>query len=257
MTIRLAPVLLAPLVLTMAGAAAHADEELSLCGQKAYEMGLKWQQQSAEVAALQRQTYALAQMRLDEALAAAAPDAKLAIITDLDETVIDNSALLARDLADCHMYDAWDTWLPWERDGIPAMIPGAMEFLTHADELGVTIRYVSDRSDEQKTDTVATLMALGLPQVSDASVLLLGPPKVERREIVSADHQIVLLLGDTLHDFDGRFRKTPLEDQRATVTEESAKWGAEWIVFPNAGYGTWSEAPLTEWAAAPLVEPWE
>ncbi|CAM3226670.1 5'-nucleotidase, lipoprotein e(P4) family [Paracoccus nototheniae] len=241
----------------MLAAPAAMAQETGDCPVAQFTMGLRYQQQSAEVRALQLQAYNLATLRLDQAVEGVEDPSTLAVVTDLDETVIDNSALLARDLADCHMYDAWDTWLPWERDGIPAMIPGAMEFLTHADELGVTIRYVSDRSDEQKTDTVATLMALGLPQVSDASVLLLGPPKVERREIVSADHQIVLLLGDTLHDFDGRFRKTPLEDQRATVTEESAKWGAEWIVFPNAGYGTWSEAPLTEWAAAPLVEPWE
>ena len=56
-------------------------------------------------------------------------------------------------------------------------------------------------------------------------VLLLGPPKVERRAIVSADHQIIMLLGDTLHDFDARFRKTPLDAQRKTVADESGKWG--------------------------------
>ncbi len=238
----------------MTATAAQAQDD---CKVAEFTMGLRYQQQSAEVRALQTQAYNIATMRLDAAVEGAEDPSKLAIVTDLDETVIDNSALLARDLADCHMYDAWDTWLPWERDGMPTLIPGAMEFLTHADELGVTIRYVSDRSDAQKVDTMATLTALGLPQVSDASVLLLGPPKVERREIVSKDHQIVLLLGDTLHDFDGGFRKTPLEDQRNLVTEQGDKWGAEWIVFPNAGYGTWSEAPLTEWSAEPVIEPWE
>ena len=120
----------------------------------------------------------------------------------------------------------------------------------------MTIRYVSDRADEQKKYTLATLSKLGLPQVSEESVLLLGPPKVERRAIVSADHQIIMLLGDTLHDFDARFRKTPLDAQRKTVAEESDKWGVEWIVFPNAGYGTWSKAPLKGWEAEPVVEPW-
>ncbi|WP_445937707.1 5'-nucleotidase, lipoprotein e(P4) family [Pseudomonas sp.] len=189
-------------------------------------------------------------------MAAAKDPSKLAIVTDLDETVIDNSALLARDLANCHTYNAWDTWLPWERDGTPVLIPGAKQFLEHADKLGVTIRYISDRADEQKKYTLATLTKLGLPQISEESVLLLGPPKVERRAIVSADHQIVLLLGDTLHDFDGRFRKTPLADQRATVASEAGKWGTEWIVFPNAGYGTWSKAPLQGWDAKTVIEPW-
>lgn len=226
------------------------------CPVAEFTMGLRFQQQSAEVRALQLQAYNIATLRLDAAVAKAEDPAKLAVVTDVDETVIDNSALLARDLANCHTYDGWDTWLPWERDGKPTLIPGAKEFLDHADSLGVTIRYVSDRSDEQKAHTLKALTELGLPQISPESVLLLGPPKIERRELVSKDHQIVLLLGDTLHDFDARFRKTPLDEQKATVAEESAKWGAEWIVFPNAGYGTWSEAALTAWDAETVIEEW-
>jgi len=226
------------------------------CSVAEFTMGLRFQQQSAEVQSLQLQAYNIATLKLDAAVAAAKDPSKLAIVTDLDETVIDNSALLARDLANCHTYDAWDTWLPWERDGTPALIPGAKQFLEHADKLGVTIRYISDRADEQKKYTLATLSKLGLPQISEESVLLLGPPKVERRAIVSADHQIVLLLGDTLHDFDARFRKTPLADQRATVAAEAGKWGTEWIVFPNASYGTWSKAPLQGWDAKTVIQPW-
>ena len=226
------------------------------CSVTEFTMGLRFQQQSAEIQALQLQAYNIATEKLDKAVAAAKDPSKLAIVTDLDETVIDNSVLLARDLANCHPYDAWDTWLPWERDGTPELIPGAKKFLEHADRLGVTIRYISDRADEQKKYTLATLSKLGLPQVSEESVLLLGPPKVERRAIVSADHQIILLLGDTLHDFDARFRKTPLDAQRNTVAEDSDKWGVEWIVFPNASYGTWSKAPLKGWDAEPVVEPW-
>ncbi|MBS7663521.1 5'-nucleotidase [Pseudomonas lalucatii] len=248
------------LALALAGSpAAFADAKAQPkadCAVAEFAMGLRFQQQSAEVQALQLQAYNIATLKLDAAVAAAKDPSKLAIVTDLDETVIDNSALLARDLANCHTYDAWDTWLPWERDGTPRLIPGAKQFLQHADSLGVTIRYISDRADEQKPHTLATLSKLGLPQVSAQSVLLLGPPKVERRAIVSADHQVVLLLGDTLHDFDGRFRKTPLAEQRATVAAEADKWGAEWIVFPNASYGTWSEAPLQAWEAKTVIEPW-
>ena len=236
-----------------AAAEATAAEE---CPVSEFAMGLRFQQQSAEVRALQLQAYNLATLRLDAAVAAAEDPSKLAIVTDLDETVIDNSALLARDLANCHMYDAWDTWLPWERDGTPTLIPGAKEFLEHADSLGVAIRYVSDRADEQKEHTLETLTELGLPQVSAETVLLLGPPKVERRDLVAKDHQIIMLLGDTLHDFDGRFRKTPLDEQKATVAEEAGKWGAEWIVLPNAGYGTWSKEPLTAWDAETVIEEW-
>ncbi|WP_437879629.1 5'-nucleotidase, lipoprotein e(P4) family [Pseudomonas sp. LRF_L74] len=226
------------------------------CPVAEFTMALRYQQQSAEVRALQLQAYNMATLKLDAAVAAAKDPAKLAIVTDVDETVIDNSALLARDLANCHTYDSWDTWLPWERDGEPTLIPGAKRFFEHADSLGVTIRYVSDRSDEQKDATLATLKKLGLPQVSAQSVLLLGPPKVERRALVAKDYQIVMLLGDSLHDFDGRFRKTPLPQQRAVVDEEADKWGAQWIVFPNAGYGSWSKEPLQAWDAKTVIEKW-
>lgn len=237
-------------------AAPEAPADTAACPVAEFTMGVRFQQQSAEIRALQLQAYNIATEKLDAAVEAAADPSRLAVVTDLDETVIDNTPLLARDLADCHTYDAWDTWLPWERDGSPTLIPGAKEFLDHADSLGVAIRYISDRADEQKDHTLATLTELGLPQVSPETVLLLGPPKVERREIVAADHQIVLMLGDTLHDFDARFRKTPLEDQKATVAEEADRWGTEWIVFPNAAYGTWSEATLTEWDAEPVIEEW-
>lgn len=251
------PIWLGLAIALLGAPTALADaQDRQACAVAEFTMGLRFQQQSAEIQALQLQAYNIATQRLDAAVAAAQDPAKLAIVTDLDETVIDNSALLARDLANCHEYDAWDTWLPWERDGTPELIPGAKQFLEHADGLGVTIRYISDRADEQKAYTLATLSKLGLPQVSPESVLLLGPPKVERRAIVSADQRIVLLLGDTLHDFDARFRKTPLSEQRQTVAAEADKWGTEWIVFPNAGYGTWSKAPLKPWDAETVVEPW-
>lgn len=239
-----------------AAPAAAVEAPADDCPVREFTMGLRFQQQSAEIRALRLQAYNVATARLDAIVKDAADPAKLAIVTDLDETVIDNSALLARDLDACHTYDAWDTWLPWERDGDPTLIDGAKAFLDHADGLGVAIYYISDRADEQKDFTLKTLTGLGLPQVSPDTVLLLGPPKVERRDLVAKDHQIVMLLGDTLHDFDARFRKTPLPDQIATVDAEAANWGTEWIVFPNAAYGTWSEAPLTPWAAEMVVEPW-
>lgn len=256
MTHYLKPVLVTALGLLMAQTAAAQDTPSADCPVAEFTMGLRFQQQSAEVRALQLQAFNIATEKLNAAVKAVDDPSTLAVVTDLDETVVDNSPLLARDLANCHMYDAWDTWLPWERDGKPKLIPGAKEFLDHADSMGVAIRYISDRAHEQKEHTLATLTELGLPQISEDNVLLLGPPKVERRAIVSANHQIVLLIGDTLHDFDGRFRKTPLDEQQATVAEEAAKWGTEWIVLPNASYGTWSEAPLTVWDAEPVIEEW-
>lgn len=221
------------------------------CEVQEFAMGLRYQQQSAEVRALQLQAYTLAKLRLQEAIAKADDPAKLAVVTDLDETAIDNTPLLVRDMQKCHVYDTWDTWGDWELHGKPALIPGAMEFFDFADKAGVAIYYISDRfgEPENKAASIATLKELGFPQVSDDHVLLYGTSKAERREVVAKDHQIVLLLGDTLHDFDGVFRKAPTDVKRAEVDKNAAHFGADWIVLPNATYGDWSTAALTAWDA--------
>ncbi|WP_051201627.1 5'-nucleotidase, lipoprotein e(P4) family [Paracoccus aminophilus] len=248
-------VLLSCTVLALCATGAQAEEAKTLCAQEAYAMGLRYQQQSAEVDAIQRQAYALARIRLDEALAAAKPDEKLAVITDLDETVIDNSALLVRDMQACHDFTTWDTWKHWERDGDPALIPGALEFFKYADEKGVAIYYISDRYDENKPQTLATLEKLGLPKVSNDTVLLLGPPKQERRAAVQKDYKVVLQLGDTLHDFSEDFvSKVPVDKQRELVAEQAEHFGRDWIVLPNSAYGTWRKSELKAWDAPMQVE---
>ena len=235
----------------LAQAAATAE-----CQVKEFAMGLRYQQQSAEVRALQLQAYALARANLQAAIDKAADPSKLAVVTDLDETAIDNSALLVRDMQACHVYDSWDTWGDWELRGKPRPIPGALEFFDFADKAGVAIYYISDRfgEPENKAATIATLKELGFPQVSDDHVLLYGTTKVERRAVVAKDHQIVLLLGDTLHDFDGVFRKAATDVKRAEVDKNAAHFGADWIVFPNATYGEWSSAPLTAWDAEMVIK---
>lgn len=221
------------------------------CAVEEYAMGLRYQQQSAEVRALQLQGYALAKANLEAAIARAPDPSKLAVVTDLDETAIDNTPLLVRDMEKCHVFDTWDTWGDWELHGKPSVIPGALAFFDFADKAGVAIYYISDRfgEPENKAASIATLKELGFPQVSDENVLLYGTTKAERRAVASKNHEIVLLLGDTLHDFDGVFRKATTDVKRAEVDKNAAHFGADWIVFPNATYGDWSTAPLTAWQA--------
>ncbi len=250
---RLVPGLLS-LALLAPAAMAQDAAPMPQCQVQEFAMGLRYQQQSAEVRALQLQAYALAKANLQAAIAKAEDPKKLAIVTDLDETAIDNSALLVRDMQKCHVYDTWDTWGDWELKGHPTAIPGALAFFDFADKAGVAIYYISDRfgEPENKAATIATLKELGFPQVSDDNVLLYGTSKAERRAVAAKDHQIVLLLGDTLHDFDAVFRKAPTDVKRAEVDKNAAHFGADWIVFPNATYGDWSTAPLKAWDS-PLV----
>lgn len=219
------------------------------CQVQEHAMGIRWFQQGAEARALQEQTFRFASERLDQIVDDEGGSEGLAIITDLDETAIDNSALLARDMAECHDFTAWDTWGHWEQEGTPRLLPGALDFYNHADELGLTIFYLSDRFEENFDDTFATLEELEFPQVEEEQVLLLGDPKQDRRDGVEADYDVVMQLGDTLHDFDGEFADADLEEQQQMVEEHSDRFGDDWIVLPNPTYGEWEDADLDEWDA--------
>ena len=228
---------------------AMAQQSDDICSQRAYEMGLKYQQQSAEVRALQMQGFAIATDRLKSILDGSGENRSLAIVTDLDETVLDNSPLLVRDMRACHDYTTWDTWSQWEQDGKPALTPGSKAFLDFADQNDVAIYYISNRFQENEGATIQTLKDLGLPQVTEDSVKLYGPTKEERRSEAGQDHEIVLLLGDTLADFANAFDDATLDKQREEVSANADHFGADWIVFPNAAYGDWDKTKLDAWDA--------
>lgn len=110
------------------------------------------------------------------------------------------------------------------------------------------IYYVSDRMQENKADTIKTLNSLGLPQVSDDSVLLDTVSKEERRQSILKKQQIIMLFGDSLPDFAAQFKnKKPSEQQRELVEVSAEHFGNDWIVLPNAAYGSWSKATPDSW----------
>lgn len=233
--------------LPLLGPAAFAADALR-CAPQEYGMGLRYQQQSAEIMALQLQTYRLATARFLQKVNNMPSPEKAAVVLDLDETVIDNTPLLVRDLQNCHDYTRWDTWGDWEKRGRPALIPGAKAFLEEVDRHRVAIYYVSDRTQANKKATLATLKALGLPQVSDQSVLLDTAAKEARRRSIQKTHHIIMLFGDSLPDFAAQYKKPKApQAQRQQVESDAAHFGDDWIVLPNAAYGAWTKAPLSGW----------
>lgn len=217
-----------------------------------HAIAVRYQQASAEVRALQRQCYVLATLRLRAAVTDAGGGAGLAVVSDIDETILDNSAVMAAAMQTEGMFQNLQTWKRWEREGTPHLIPGAAEFFALADDLGVTIFYVSDRFEENKLATIATLSRLALPQVRAEQVLLFGPPKADRRAAVEQGHRVILHLGDTLHDFDGAFAGAALEDQHRLTEDHADRFGHDWIVFPNAAHGSWMGADLRPWQPGPV-----
>src|SRR5712692_7934325 len=123
-----------------------------------------WMQRSVEYKASALTAFALARIRLDQALAdpswTAAPKEQTgayqslppAIVLDIDESILDNSR-----------YQAWmvlkdttfepKTWTAFVNTLTSVPIPGALEFARYADGRGVKVFYITNRTVEEETAT--------------------------------------------------------------------------------------------------------
>jgi 5'-nucleotidase (lipoprotein e(P4) family) len=233
-----------------------------------------WMQRAAEYRLLAAQTWRMAQEKLASTLVAPGTAAleqihlspaalaalPTAIIVDLDETVLDNTAYQARNLLQGAEYDE-ATWQAWMREASATAVPGAKEFLTSAAAAGHRIIYLTNRrclpSSATSAETgitadpcpaegwtQANLRALGLPFADDKEALLLRGERPEwassdkstRRTWAAERYRIIALFGDDLHDF------VPRADFAANESSLSAWFGERWFVLPNPMYGSWDRA---------------
>jgi len=215
-----------------------------------------YMQTAAEYHAVCLQTYNLATERLRQKLAvtrhAGAPPA---VVMDLDETVLDNSAFqsfLDRD----KLNNSDALWAIWERD-FPqevGLIPGAKAFIEAAEQLGVTAVYLSNRDEKLRNSTIAALRKNGLSLEGIDNRLLLKTTtsdKTERRKIVEGRFNALIYLGDNLRDFSEEFKAPQLAsnddagqmkaiaDRADRVRRANYHWGNDWFILPNPVYGEW------------------
>ena len=99
-----------------------------------------YQQRAAEYKALCFQAFNIAQLRLDQFQPAVGKP--MAIITDIDETVLDNSAYEAHQTLQGKDYDP-ASWYEWTNRASADTVPGAPAFLKYASSKGVEIFYIT------------------------------------------------------------------------------------------------------------------
>jgi 5'-nucleotidase (lipoprotein e(P4) family) len=202
-----------------------------------------WQQRAAEYKALCFQAYNLAKLRLDAALKLK-KGKPLAVITDIDETLLDNSPYDAQRAVASLDYDI-KTWKQWTAKGIADTVPGAPAFFKYAASKGVTVFYITNRDEDERAGTTLNLKLYHLPYVDETHLLLKQgtSSKEARRQLVLKKYNVVLLCGDNLPDFDARYDNHPAETDRATTTQNlKAQFGDRYIVIPNPSYGDFEGA---------------
>lgn len=200
-----------------------------------------YQQYAAEYKALCFQAYNIADFRLEQALQRKY-GRPLAIVLDIDETVLDNIPYQAAGLRGKFSYPVqWDEWMN-AADAEP--LEGAVKFLKKADAAGVEIFYVSNRIQKYLAPTIKNLMAKDLPFADEAHVLLRtdGNEKDTRRNLVRENFEIIMLVGDNLGDFEGIFDTSDAKLRTEATRKYADSFGEKWIVLPNAVYGTWVNA---------------
>jgi 5'-nucleotidase (lipoprotein e(P4) family) len=208
-------------------------------------MPVLWVQQSAEYKALCYQAFNLAQWRI-ECLKKKGKDKRpRAIITDIDETVLDNSYSEALNIRECRDFSP-AAWKQWTEQARATAVPGAVSFLQYAKAKNITIFYLSNRDTSEITSTLKNLQALQFPDARESQMLFLSntSSKEARRVAVMEKYNVVMLLGDNLNDFSNVFEKKPNRERNVEAEKMQAEWGKKFIVLPNPIYGEWENALL-------------
>jgi 5'-nucleotidase (lipoprotein e(P4) family) len=230
----------------------------SLFAQKPHELinATLWAQTAFEHDAITLQTFRQARLMLDRALKNKSWTAAveqtgnyrnlpLAIVVDVDETIVDNSAYEGRRIYADDDFEL-NSWNAWVREAKATALPGSVEFAQYAKSRGVRMFYVTNRESEVEEATIRNPQALGF--AADASTVMCkgeqsdwGSDKSSRRKEVARQHRILLLMGDDYGDFLSGARQS-VEQRRAAAQPFEANWGVKWLVLPNPMYGSWEGA---------------
>ncbi len=218
-----------------------------------------WIQNAAEYRLAVRQAYRLAAIQLERGLAdptwtadrrqheqGGIENKPPAVILDVDQSVLDNSAFDARCIVDGTTFStaAWNAWVGEQQ---ATALPGALPFVKHAEGRGAKIFFITNRTDDIKRPTIRNLIELGFPATADTVLTRNdedGRPgdKASRRAMVAAGHRVVLIIGDDMNDFCSGMRGEDGARRNARGARLEKLLGERWVLLPNPVYGGWEKA---------------
>ena len=197
-----------------------------------------WHKNSAEYKALCLQAYNAAKNKLDLELSKNV-DETLAIVADLDETILNNTPYNEMLIEENTSYNQ-ENWSHWVNKKIATAVPGSLDFFNYADSKGVEIIYLSNRRVENYEPTKENLISLGFPFKESTQMLLRtnSRDKDERRKSIE-NYNIIMFIGDNLGDFDSTFFDKDNEERWEISKSKKEKFGDSFILIPNLIYGDW------------------
>lgn len=207
-----------------------------------------WQQLAAEHRALCYQAFNIAKSRLNIALAKKSHWKKpLAIVTDIDESILNNSPYDAKLALENKEYSqrSWSHWVRLEK---ATAVPGAVQFMQYAKKKGVQVFYISNRRETLLKPTMENLRKLGFPYIDKEHFLLRtkSSSKHVRRETVRKSFHVVMYIGDNMSDLNHLFDYQGTQRRNAITDSLKNEFGDKYIVLPNPVYGDWETHGIYE-----------
>jgi 5'-nucleotidase (lipoprotein e(P4) family) len=208
-------------------------------------LDVKYVRDSEEYATLTRQVYRAAAGAVASARDTLQRGRVWAVVLDVDETVLDNSAYQLERQAYGLPFDL-RSWNAWVRRREAGTVPGVVPFIVDVRALGGRVAWVTNRDETVREDTRANLEAHGLwddhdrlclQDQSDSTYV-----KARRRADLAAGAgrcawegervAVLAYVGDQLGDF-------PAAGEALPGAGEDAMFGSRFFLLPNPMYGSW------------------
>jgi len=229
-------------------------------GQLPLSNSVTWQTASKEYAFLTTSIYEQAESSLR---AMTLPETPWAVVMDVDETVLDNSAYqVGLDRTGRSFTPAtWAEWVASEQAGI---VPGADDFISAVFELGGRVVFVTNRDRPQDNHTWSNMLATSLSISTDNACLMgrsaadessidnrtrFNDKDLRRQQVTDGSSScfnpdggrhsdfpastIVMQVGDNIEDFAG------VTQESADVEALMANNDGQYVLLPNPMYGSW------------------
>lgn len=199
-------------------------------------------QVSAEYNALCYQAYNIAKQRVDETLNTAY-NQPLAIVTDIDETFLNNSYYAVQRALQNKDYDT-RSWYEWTGKSDATPLPGSLNFFNYATQKGITIFYLTNRDEVEREGTLNNLKKFSYPFADNEHLIMrtTTSSKETRRAAIADHYTIFLLIGDNLADFSTLWDKKNIAERAKNVENSREEFGKKFIILPNPNYGGWEDA---------------